>query len=420
MSIEHPAQKLCYLERHPDQGSFLLAAVGPNIFSYSLQHSELVSIWPSEPKKGGTEDEVGNGKHPNDNDDGESRSKRCRTKYANSDQDSPDSPESVEIIAQRPQGHRRKKKSTHTELANVSYILPTLDRQHVVSVTTDDKCIRLFHVNSKGRLSLVNERYAFKKHLIRVMLVAHFNFRSMPKRLCAVALTADGSTILCGDKFGDVYSLPVHLSSPTKTTSSALGKQNPTPDFRPSASELTVHTKGNRAALRQQQERKAAALKEGPKSEHNLHLGHVSLLTDLITASAWVEKTQRHYILTADRDEHIRVSRGIPQAHIIENYCLCHKDFVSKLRIPPWQPSMLLAGSGEPSLKSFDWQNGNLMQDNVISGTALEDVSTTIAKSKGERTVKRLAVSGIWTIETTIEKDLAPHMLRTVLVALEG
>ena len=33
--------------------------------------------------------------------------------------------------------------------------------------------------------------------------------RVMPKRPCAVALTPDESTLLCADKFGDIYSLPL-------------------------------------------------------------------------------------------------------------------------------------------------------------------------------------------------------------------
>lgn len=52
--------------------------------------------------------------------------------------------------------------------------------------------------------------------------------------------------------------------------------------------------------------------------EHKLLLGHVSMLTDI----ALVVLNGRNYIITADRDEHIRISRGIPQSHIIEGFCL--------------------------------------------------------------------------------------------------
>src|SRR4051794_6322610 len=103
----------------------------------------------------------------------------------------------------------------------------------------------------------------------------------MPKRLCAVVLTPDEYTILAGDKFGDAYALPLHPKQ--FGAISSADREKASTEFQPSATELTVHTKGNREALRQQREQKTAApKKEGPTFEHKLLLGHVSLLTDLI------------------------------------------------------------------------------------------------------------------------------------------
>lgn len=48
-----------------------------------------------------------------------------------------------------------------------------------------------------------------------------------------------------------------------------------------------------------------------------LVLGHASLLTSFLLSN------DEKYIITADRDEHIRVS-WYPQGYVIERYCLGH------------------------------------------------------------------------------------------------
>ena len=142
------------------------------------------------------------------------------------------------------------------------------------------------------------------------------------------------------------------------------GPNEPPPKgFVPSASSLTVHTKGNREALRQQQKIKnPKAEKKALNFEHQLLLGHVSLLTDVTCVSISSSNKMRNYILSSDRDEHIRVSRGIPQTHIIEGYCLGHSEFISKLCIPPAHPHLLISGGGDESLLLWDWHSGKIRQ----------------------------------------------------------
>lgn len=243
----------------------------------------------------------------------------------------------------------------------------------------------------------------------------------MPKRVCAVVLTPDDKNLLVGDKFGDVYLLPLNPSvdwTPPKVTQDH--EQKP---YVPSATELTVHTKGNLEALRQQRERKASQpKKEGPDFECKLLLGHVSLLTDVVIGEVQTGLNRRQYILTSDRDEHIRVSRGVTQAHIIENYCLGHREFVSKLCLLPWDPTLVVSGSGEPSLKVYQWQSGRLLDEELFQAAVQKDIENSIIMDNGERSLDHLAVSNIWPVHYTVagsapRSSLPPHL---ILVALEG
>lgn len=184
----------------------------------------------------------------------------------------------------------------------------------------------------------------------------------MPKRPSSI-VTAPGDNILIADKFGDVYQLPLIPSDdyvPQTSSIDALGKQHFT---QPAATTLTVHSKGNRQALLNQQRQieqggaDDSQRVEGPAFEHTLLLGHVSMLTAVKVGV----KGDRKYIITSDRDEHIRVSRFIPQAHIIESYCLGHKQFISDVVIPESQPDVLVSGGGDEELYVWDWEKGTLL-----------------------------------------------------------
>jgi tRNA (guanine-N(7)-)-methyltransferase subunit TRM82 len=188
----------------------------------------------------------------------------------------------------------------------------------------------------------------------------------MPKRPCAIALSYNESAIICADKFGDVYSLPLlisHGSIGQDCSTIPSNSRHSTPlaleSFRPAANVLTVHSARNRKALQNQsrQEHKETEKTE-VHFEQKLLLGHVSMLTDV----ALVEYDGRNYIVTADRDEHIRISRGIPQTHIIEGYCLGHTEFVSCLCAPATYPDLLISGGGEDEIYVWNWLEGKIVQ----------------------------------------------------------
>jgi tRNA (guanine-N(7)-)-methyltransferase subunit TRM82 len=242
----------------------------------------------------------------------------------------------------------------------------------------------------------------------------------MPKRLCSIALTPDEHTIIAADKFGDVYSLPLHPSGDYIAQQHSVAASNGA--FQASATEYTVHTKGNLEALKQQREQKKVnPRKEGPDFEHKLLLGHVSLLTGVAIGAVEVASKQRHFILTSDRDEHIRVSR-YPQAHIIHGYCLGFREFVSHICILPWAPHLMVVGSGEPSLRVFDWQRCQLVSEVVFDGHLQDTIRDTLADSNGERALEKLAVSGIWpvNVDRTDKHSTSEDDMAMILVALEG
>ena len=236
----------------------------------------------------------------------------------------------------------------------------------------------------------------------------------MPKRPCAVALTSDNSTILCGDKFGDVYSLPLLGKSYEDTLDVSKEKsenmnghtESDKAPFLPAASLRTVHTKKNQEALRNQQ--KQTNLKKEQKVlrfDHELLLGHVSLLTDLVCVEldgdGSLSAKRREYIITSDRDEHIRISRGVPQAHIIEGYCQGHTDFISKICIVKNKRQLLISGGSDGYLLVWDWLQWKIRQRidlrkyvNKLREDYRQQALTDATGSKEHN----VAISGIWSL----------------------
>ena len=239
----------------------------------------------------------------------------------------------------------------------------------------------------------------------------------MPKRLCAVKLTPDEKTIIVGDKFGDVYSLPLEPSADWE----ARPRNTPQGDYKPSASELTVHTQGNLEALRQQrQQQQPQKKKERPDFEHDLLLGHVSLLTDVEIVELQADSRKRQYILTSDRDEHIRVSRGIPQTHIIESYCDPNDEFITKLCIVPWDPNILVVGSGDIWLKFNWWRKGETFQMCNLAHMLDQAMEENGMSMPSARSLEKLAVSGMWAVRIDQTNSSPAKHAGDLLVGLEG
>ena len=110
-------------------------------------------------------------------------------------------------------------------------------------------------------------------------------------------------------------------------------------------------------------------------SDGNLILGHTSLLTTFFLTQ------DGQFIISADRDEHIRIS-WYPQGYVIERFCLGHEKcvlrrflsyvklmsarFVTALHSPSFAPSILLSGGGDTSIKIWNWLSGDCLGDILI------------------------------------------------------
>ncbi|KAG2039894.1 WD40-repeat-containing domain protein [Suillus americanus] len=166
--------------------------------------------------------------------------------------------------------------------------------------------------------------------------------RGLPKKPTCINF-ADNNDILVADKFGDIFRYQLH----------------------PSSNESSNGYTGD-----------ALSSHENP-SGGELILGHASLLTaSLVTADG-------QYIVTADRDEHIRVS-WYPQGYTIESYCLGHQKYVSAIHIPSFSPGTLISGGGDSVLKIWDWMSGKLLRDIDVFSAVQPFIAVKAPKKKRE------------------------------------
>lgn len=250
----------------------------------------------------------------------------------------------------------------------------------------------------------------------------------MPKRPCSIQITPDESKILCADKFGDVYSLPLVEDSVEQASLQDLHQEKAsdrwasTNVYKPTATSLTVHTGRNKKALENQLRlTDQPAQKERPSFQYDLLLGHVSLLTDIqfVELQSCGDTTNlkpRGYIITADRDEHIRISRGPPQSYIIEGFCQGHEDYVSRLLVPKGQSEVLISGSGSGHIYTWNWLNGKLLHKFDIKNLT-EDILVDEDNKSEEAEGSRLPLAEVPTFPVTVLRDL-PH--KQIAVLCEG
>jgi tRNA (guanine-N(7)-)-methyltransferase subunit TRM82 len=230
-------------------------------------------------------------------------------------------------------------------------------------------------------------------------------FREIPKKATNIALTPSPTTILVSDKFGDVFRWLVPgglvarllscfpLSYPLQIDPGVLTRE-PKPKVAPE--------------LR----------REGVGSHENdigtLVLGHSSMITSMKLCEDY------KYIVTADRDEHIRIS-WYPEGYNIETFCLGHTKclsfrrflsllssplrnchdwiltvvvfvrYVSALCMLPFKGLSLVSAGGDAELHFWNWKTGALLEKIPILDHAKSYIVVSSNKMRKEAQKRALA-----------------------------
>ncbi|KAF9269132.1 hypothetical protein L218DRAFT_1040605 [Marasmius fiardii PR-910] len=206
------------------------------------------------------------------------------------------------------------------------------------------------------------------------------------------------------DKFGDVFSYTLHPSPPPVTgeePASEPTQENAaptppeptaTPASEPSSGKRKRKSKKNQNHYENPPHPRDSVDSHVNPSNGTLVLGHTSLLTSFLFSH------DEKFIITADRDEHIRVS-WYPQGYSIESFCLGCSEFVSSLHIPKSHPDTLISGGGDPEIKLWEWRSGKLISnipvlDRVKEYTRVKALPYIRKNSKGKARSKAKSEAG--------------------------
>ncbi|KJR83414.1 tRNA (guanine-N(7)-)-methyltransferase subunit TRM82 [Sporothrix schenckii 1099-18] len=418
-------------------GSILVAARGASIHTFNITDGSHIAAWRV-PRSASKEEEKheDEGVRPPEEDTGEigggddvPPSKRRRldeTEAKDNTKSQEQQPQQTSANGNANANPKKKKSKSKSKQAPANSAKPqnileaTADGRHLVVMMGHDKTLRVLAHDLQGHLTQLSARV-------------------MPKRPSAVAFTADNQTILSGDKFGDVYALPLIEVEKTEAEVAAAERAAKKQEAaeqkaaqeaaqeaivaprRLEANKFTVHTKGNRQALENQRRQKELLIQQGldplkkdaeaSASEYQLLLGHVSMLTAVAVGAGFregerptqggprIQHVRRPLILTADRDEHIRVTRGVvgptaatSQTHVIETFCLGHTSFVSRLCIPSSRPDRLVSGGGDGELRVWNfWPEGRLVGTADLAAAVASVASVSGAEAK-------VALSGLYAL----------------------
>lgn len=102
---------------------------------------------------------------------------------------------------------------------------------------------------------------------------------------------------------------------------------------------------------------------EAASADQECLLGHLSMLLAIQLSPCG------RYVLTADRDEKIRVSH-YPNSYNIHGFCLGHTEFVSCMKIHPENPEVIVSGSGDGTIRTWNYLQGQEIDRKVCGEDA--------------------------------------------------
>lgn len=136
-SFQHPIQSFELVKRQ-SQGlsNVLLASAGPYIYSYAAESGQRLDVWPQHVET--------------------SRAAASGPTSTSEDQ----APPEKRIKLSSPESESEDKPSATNPLTwtNIPMVLSTSDGKHVVALTAEDKCIRVFSLSEDGKFKELSSR----------------------------------------------------------------------------------------------------------------------------------------------------------------------------------------------------------------------------------------------------------------------
>ncbi|KAG9333407.1 hypothetical protein JZ751_012719 [Albula glossodonta] len=205
--------------------------------------------------------------------------------------------------------------------------------------------------------------------------------RWVVRRCTSLAFTSAEDQVMAGDKSGDVYSFSV--TEPQKAGELRLGHLS----MLLALWMLATQSHQEPTSLPKVESRKACLRLMSCAETSTVH--RRTPLTDPVTPSTLqAVSPDDRYVVTADRDEKIRVS-VLRSPHNIQAFCLGHREFVSCLSIPLAHPHWLFSGSGDGTVRLWEYESGRSLQSCDLK----EPSETPATDSAKKSAVCRIAVS---------------------------
>ena len=142
--MPHPFQCLLHCSRPPNN-HFLIAAAGSHIRIFDSDTGVHSCSWPSA-ESNGTHEICSGRAALNHDDDSPPPAKRLKLPLEKSESSS------AEIVVDEPEGPQAPNPP-------IVRLAATSNGHHVVALTGEDKCIRVFELSVEGKLKLFSERF---------------------------------------------------------------------------------------------------------------------------------------------------------------------------------------------------------------------------------------------------------------------
>lgn len=139
-NFQHPFQCVQYVKQQSSgSAEFLVASAGKGLYSYAAINGQCLDKWPENVDP--TSELVSNEQEPAE--------KRIKLTP---------SPEGQNEESKEKKSSKKASNKQLPEWTNIPILLTSLDGKHIVALTAEDKCIRVFSLSEDGKLKEVSSR----------------------------------------------------------------------------------------------------------------------------------------------------------------------------------------------------------------------------------------------------------------------